>query len=55
MCELLNHVLRHYRHNQHLGLQLPWRPLYDMLQELYDKPTPHLKGTAAVVDMHAVY
>eukprot|EP00878_Enallax_costatus_P024878 GHUV01026572.1.p1 GENE.GHUV01026572.1~~GHUV01026572.1.p1 ORF type:complete len:254 (+),score=64.61 GHUV01026572.1:223-984(+) len=45
VCELLNHVLRHYRHNQHIGLQLAWRPLYDMLQVLYDKPTPHLKGT----------
>lgn len=44
VCELLNHVLRHYRHHQHVGLQLAWRPLYDMLQELYNSPTPHLKG-----------
>eukprot|EP00879_Flechtneria_rotunda_P022872 GHRR01024173.1.p1 GENE.GHRR01024173.1~~GHRR01024173.1.p1 ORF type:complete len:261 (+),score=58.17 GHRR01024173.1:174-956(+) len=44
-CEVLNHVLRHHRHSQYLGLQLPWRPLYGMLQGLYDKPKPQLRGT----------
>lgn len=42
--ELLSHVLRHHRHSQYLGLQLPWRPLYDMLLDLYDNPTPRLRG-----------
>ncbi|KAF8058035.1 proteasome activator subunit 4 [Scenedesmus sp. PABB004] len=45
VCELLNHVLRHHRHAQHLGLALPWRPLFEMLQRLYDSPPPQLKGT----------
>jgi hypothetical protein len=42
--ELLNHVLRHHRHSQHLGLQLHWRPLYDMLRGLYDAAPLQVKG-----------
>ncbi|KAF6261252.1 hypothetical protein COO60DRAFT_1625449, partial [Scenedesmus sp. NREL 46B-D3] len=30
---------------QHLALQLPWRPLYDMLRALYDSAAPQVKGT----------
>jgi hypothetical protein len=45
--ECLNHVLRHHRHSQHLQLQLPWRPLYDMLQRLYAAPAPQLRGESA--------
>lgn len=45
--ELLNHVLRHHRHSQHLALQLPWRPLYDMLRALYDSAAPQVKGEQA--------
>ncbi|WIA33391.1 hypothetical protein OEZ86_006527 [Tetradesmus obliquus] len=43
--ELLSHVLRHHRHSQHLGLALPWRPLYDMLRGLYDAAPLQVKGT----------
>jgi hypothetical protein len=42
--ELLNHVLRHHRHSQYLGLELPWKPLYNMLRGLYDAAAPQVKG-----------
>jgi hypothetical protein len=42
--DLLSHVLRHHRHSQYLGLALTWRPLYDMLLDLYDNPVPKLRG-----------
>jgi len=52
--ECLNHVLRHHRHSQHLGLTLPWRPLYDLLQQLYDNPPPQSRGERAAGQEWAV-
>jgi hypothetical protein len=52
--DLLNHVLRHHRHSQYLGLVLPWRPLYDMLMGIYDNPVPGLRGEAFAREAHSV-
>jgi hypothetical protein len=48
MGELLSHVLRHYRHDKQLrsDLVLPWRPLYDLLDQLLSDPLPQLQGGA---------
>jgi hypothetical protein len=46
VAELLSSTLRTYRHDDGLELQLPWRPLFDLLLSLYDVPTtPHYRGS----------
>lgn len=42
--ELLAHVLRHYRKEKDLGLELQWRPLYNLMLKLFRDPVPQLQG-----------
>jgi hypothetical protein len=54
--EVLVHVLRHHRHDKDLraALTLPWRPLFNMLQQLYEDPLPNMQGkncSAKMVNM----